>query len=239
MERELNNWDSPAYEDGSGWPWKLYEIVWSPRKEVGLWYMFMELWPSWHALVWCEQKNTRVNWSIARGLVSILDGHSCCSVYRRGCKCMQCRTTSGYTLHYLNLTWKWKLCNKTYLLLKTSFSLHPLGFMLNLWDAMASTAYTCRYSTHSMCLNQIELPSLLVQWMSCGALGRFCQGCRGYPMIKNNVFLSGNLLHTRWICHNLPHSECGGLSVFIPLANVDLDRGPQEVLPGTHSLHDA
>ena len=30
-----------------------------------------------------------------------------------------------------------------------------------------------------------------------------------------------------------------GLSIFIPLQDIALDRGPQEVLPGTHSLHDA
>eukprot|EP00931_Biecheleriopsis_adriatica_P064244 TRINITY_DN39055_c0_g1_i1.p1 TRINITY_DN39055_c0_g1~~TRINITY_DN39055_c0_g1_i1.p1 ORF type:complete len:509 (-),score=96.62 TRINITY_DN39055_c0_g1_i1:36-1562(-) len=29
-----------------------------------------------------------------------------------------------------------------------------------------------------------------------------------------------------------------GISVFVPLTNVALDRGPQQVLPGTHSLHD-
>ncbi|CAJ1362542.1 unnamed protein product [Effrenium voratum] len=29
-----------------------------------------------------------------------------------------------------------------------------------------------------------------------------------------------------------------GLSIFIPLATVAPDRGPQELLPGTHALHD-
>ena len=40
-------------------------------------------------------------------------------------------------------------------------------------------------------------------------------------------------------CYQSCSRKSGGLSIFIPLQDIALDRGPQEVLPGTHSLHDA
>jgi len=62
-------------------------------------------------------------------------------------------------------------------------------------------------------------------------------------MAGNSIFLSEAQLVVADPCAEIQQwhvdSATGrGLSIFIPLQDIALDRGPQEVLPGTHSLHD-